>query len=226
MTKVEVGMKFGYLEVIKLHRKDSRSASWLCRCVCGTERVYSTSKITGGGMYGGRYKPVKSCGCKKNARGGAVIENKRLYNTWYYMNNRCYDSSADNYERYGGAGVTVCDEWREDFNTFVEWANANGYKDGLTIDRIDPDKPYSPDNCRWADYYTQAQNRGMLKANKTGVIGVSFNTRFNKYTASIRRNDLRKYLGSYDTLEEASDARKKAEEYFEAHGTLVGYKPK
>jgi len=219
-------MKFGYLEVIKLHRKDSRSASWLCRCVCGKEKVYSTAKITGGGMYGGYSKPVKSCGCKRYPHKGLVMNNKRLYNIWHYMKQRCYDPNADNYERYGGAGVTVCDEWRESFTSFVEWANSNGYQPDLTLDRIDSTKPYSPDNCRWADYYTQAQNKGMLRNNTSGVTGVSLNKKTGKYMASIRRNDLSVRLGNHDTLEQAADARRKAEEYFEVHGTLVGYNPK
>lgn len=83
----------------------------------------------------------------------------RLYRSWTGMRSRCNDPNCPDYRNYGGRGITVCDEWNEYFITFAEWAIDNGYRDGLTIDRIDNDKGYYPGNCRWVDRLAQNNNR-------------------------------------------------------------------
>ncbi len=209
------GKKFGYLTVIKLHNEHHFGRSWLCRCDCGNEVVLNTSHLLGTKTR----RPNKSCGCMKNTKDGNTMKYPRIYEIWYGMNKRCYDPSRENYERYGGRGASVCEEWRNDFQLFLEWAFNNGYKDGLTIDRIDSSKPYCPDNCRWADYYVQEQNRGPQKRNKLGILGVCPHTD-GYYRAYIQRYGKRKHLGVFRTVEEAVAARKKAEEKFERTGTL------
>ncbi len=82
----------------------------------------------------------------------------RIYNIWFDMKRRCYQSQNKRFDRYGGRGIKVCEEWH-DFQNFFDWSLANGYKDNLTIDRKNIDGDYCPDNCRWADIYTQANNR-------------------------------------------------------------------
>lgn len=81
-----------------------------------------------------------------------------VFYVWYAMVQRCHNPNHPSYCRYGAIGRTVCDEWRETPNAFVEWAHANGYEKGLSLDRIDNEKGYSPDNCRWTDRFVQQNN--------------------------------------------------------------------
>lgn len=89
------------------------------------------------------------------------VKDRRLYNRWCLMRRRCYDRSFISYAEYGARGITVCDEWRTDYLKFQSWAFANGWRSGLTIDRIDGTKGYSPDNCRWVTPTEQSENRSI-----------------------------------------------------------------
>ena len=89
-----------------------------------------------------------------------------LFHKWTGMKDRCYNANAKNYEYYGGRGIAICEEWRTSYEAFRGWANSNGYKDGLSLDRIDPDKDYSPDNCRWITMSAQASYT-VLKLGRT-----------------------------------------------------------
>lgn len=86
------------------------------------------------------------------------MKHTRIYNRWCAMKERCYNPHSKSYRRYGERGITICDEWRNSFEAFYEWAVSNGYQEGLTIDRIDNNKGYSPDNCRWVTYKQQNRN--------------------------------------------------------------------
>jgi len=208
------GKKFGHLTVESLRYSGGRGASWNCACECGEKIVLYTSHLLGTK----NRNPNKSCGCLNKAQDGNTIKHKRIYVIYKCMMNRCNNSKVDNYERYGGKGVTVCEEW-ETFNPFLIWSLANGYEKTLTIDRKDFTKPYSPENCRWADYYTQEANKCISKNNNTGCKGVTYSEK-QRYRAYITRNDIRKNLGSFDTLEEAVKARKDIEEKYIRTGTL------
>lgn len=99
--------------------------------------------------------------CKENKRAwkhGAYVRNKRLYNIWSTMLHRCEDHKREKFKDYGGRGITVCEEWH-DPNKFMDWAEEHGYDDNLQLDRIDNNKGYSPDNCRWISVKENCRNR-------------------------------------------------------------------
>lgn len=208
------GKRFGYLTVIKLYNSNHLGKSWLCKCKCGNEIVLGTSRLLGSKSR----NPDKSCGCKQKRQKGKTKKYPKLYFAWQNMIYRCYNPHRDNYERYGGSGITVCEEWLNSFESFLSWALGNGYQEHLTLDRIDSTKPYCPENCRWADYYTQEQNRGVQKRNKLGILGVCYS----KYgfRAYISRDGERKHLGHFKILEDAIKARSDAEAHYEMYGVI------
>ena len=147
--------KFGKLTAIKqVKQKDTDHAYWLCICECGNYHITNSYSLRKG--------RVTSCGCKKkekHSRNLSTPKNKRLYNIWLLMRHRCYKSYIKCYKSYGAKGITVCDAWRDNFWNFQEWALSNGYRDDLSIDRIDNNKGYCPENCKWSTMHDQQQNK-------------------------------------------------------------------
>lgn len=147
------GQKFGFLKVLSItNDRKYGKVVWLCKCECGKEhRVISCNLLNGSTI---------SCGCKNklnlakaNYKHG--LSDSRIYNIYICMKERCYNPKSTSYENYGGRGITVCQEWLDDFMNFYNWAMENGYSDDLSIDRIDVNGNYEPSNCRWATNYTQ-----------------------------------------------------------------------
>lgn len=142
-------------------------ALWLSRCTCGVERP-----VLGADMRSGK---SKNCGCKTQARLGELNRTHsgsgtRLHNIWKMMLARCENPSDGSYANYGGRGISVSSGWH-DFATFRKWALANGYRDDLSIDRVDNNKGYYPQNCRWANATTQSRNRRFVALTSDGRPG-------------------------------------------------------
>lgn len=135
---------------------------------------------------------------------------RRIYHIWYGMIYRCYNPNFEQRKYYSEKGITVCDEWKKDFQLFYNWAINNGYEDTLTIDRIDNDGNYEPSNCRWATALMQSRNKGISSNNKSGYMGVCSLKGSNKWRAQIRVNNKKIYLGLYESLESAKEAYEQA----------------
>ena len=158
------GQKFNRLTVIKReYRNKSKQSCWKCFCDCGNSAIVSGLHLKNGN--------TKSCGClhdelasilgKKQATHGFSRKghHHKTYDVWTGMKQRCYNPKQAKYKNYGGRGITICNEWLHDFQTFYDWAILNGFSDGLSIDRIDNDGNYEPTNCRWATVTVQNNNR-------------------------------------------------------------------
>lgn len=145
------GNKFGKLTAIKPVGKNKRGRYlWLCKCDCGGEKIVAQDSLHIGN--------TKSCGCAvANTKHGH--SHTRMYKLWTDMKQRCYNPNTISYSYCGGRGIQVCDDWKNSFQSFADWAFSCGYGDNLTIDRIDNDKDYCPENCRWVTLQFQERNK-------------------------------------------------------------------
>lgn len=168
------GQRFGHLTVLyrgenKIYPNGAIVVRWVCKCDCGKTIITNANSLRKG-------KTI-SCGCARselftakhvNRKHGDSFQKsgngKRLYRVWLGMKERCSNPNHNRYQDYGGRGITVCDEWIHDYMAFRDWAMSHGYDENAprgqcTIDRIDVDGPYAPDNCRFVSMKVQANNK-------------------------------------------------------------------
>lgn len=154
-----IGQTFGKLKVIAPAEKNRHGqVQWLCLCECGNNTTVSTASL--------RTAHTKSCGCYKfecARKHGKANKRDRLYNIWCKMNFRCSNPNKKRFKDYGGRGISVCPEWKHDFNAFQAWAMSHGYSPNLTLDRINNNGNYEPSNCRWATVKEQNWNKRNIK---------------------------------------------------------------
>lgn len=173
------GLKYGRLKVLRLHERRKKHTYYLCECECGEKKAIRSDRLKNGN--------TKSCGClkleKKSCGDGEKTERKKgseatyykhgkshhpLYTVWRGMKERCNNHKRPFYKHYGGRGIKVCNEWSNDFQPFYDWSISNGYEKGLTLDRKDNNKGYSPENCEWKTHKQQNRN---TRRNKLITIG-------------------------------------------------------
>ena len=154
------GKPFGKLVAIKFAgQKGRRRTIWECKCDCGAVAFVDAVHLKNG--------HTTSCGCLKKQTSKYInykngLSNSRLGRAYRNMINRCYRTENYQYHLYGGRGISVCDEWKnkeDGFVNFCNWALSNGYSEDLTLDRIDNNGNYEPSNCRWVDIFVQANNK-------------------------------------------------------------------
>ena len=158
------GKKYGRLTVIEraedyISPKGIRHRKWNCRCECGSTKPVRQTELLQG--------KTKSCGCLQKEQATKRITQRskkhgkkgtKLYNVWKSMKQRCLNPNDKSYHNYGGRGITICDEWARDFQTFFDWSIRHGYREGLSIDRINNDQGYEPGNCQWTTVEKQNKN--------------------------------------------------------------------
>lgn len=152
-----IGKRYGSLTVIKLEYKAKNGSNyWLCKCDCGNKTIVRTDNLRNG--------HTKSCGCLREKTSSELLtthglSETRIYKIYKAMKSRTTNKNSTGYKNYGGRGIKICDEWLSDFRKFYYWSINNGYKDGLTIDRIDVNGNYEPSNCRWTTMKEQGNNK-------------------------------------------------------------------
>jgi len=143
---------------------------------------------------------------KRNTKHNLTNTNRKIFARWNAMMQRCYNKNHSAYCNYGGRGIAICEEWRNDPKSFVEWSFANGFDESLTLDRINVDGNYEPLNCRWVSRSIQQQNRRVTTKNKSGYKGVDFSKPMNKYRSRISLNRKSIILGYYENPKHAAMA--------------------
>lgn len=210
-----IGQSFGRLTVIaegKTRESDNKRKRyyWLCQCSCGSQpkEINQNSLLSG---------EIISCGCYHSEHNHEYgfkhgMSHTRIYTIWSGMIQRCCNPNAKNYPRYGGRGVTVCGEWKE-FKKFYEWSKISGYSDNLTIERLDNNGNYCPENCTWITKQKQMRNtrrNHYIKYNDEELTLTEWARKFDMNVETLRyqvnHNNFKSFVSYYNKNEETNDA--------------------
>jgi hypothetical protein len=162
MFKDLTGQKFGRLTVIEKAFKKNRTYFWWCLCECGNKKTVEGNKL--------KSKHTQSCGCfRKEFKIKHGYYKHPLYGKWIHMIERCYDKNQDSFKNYGGRGIKIYDEWKNNIEIFINWCLNNGWEPGLEIDRIDNNGNYEPSNCRFVTTKLNSRNRRSVILNESIV---------------------------------------------------------
>lgn len=197
------------LRLIK-ERAEKVSGHWrnLYECSCGKRKLIYASNVKSG--------KTTSCGCIHKEMSKGLLSTHKMsktytYGVWAGMKGRCLVKTNGSYKKYGGAGITLCERWHS-FENFI--SDMGEAPEGMTLDRIDGRKGYSPENCRWVSYQAQAINRKVSSNSKTGVKGVTYKKERDRYAAIITVSGKKKFLGYFKLKSEAIAARVSAEKLY------------
>lgn len=201
-----VGQKQGKVIILDVYKGSHGGIRLLCKCDCGKEFSICAAKL----------KRYNSCGCSRTEGIGERARkhgktNTTEYRIWLFMKMRCLNPNRKDYRHYGGRGIKICERWLHSFENFLADIGPRPSKD-YTLDRIDNNSSYCPENCRWATIYQQRQNQGKRKDNISGVVGVFRHQ--NRFQACIQVNGNKIMLGRTKTLEEAKVLRENAELFY------------
>lgn len=213
------GRQLGGLLVLRRSEQNlGGKPAWVCKCTCGRTTVISSSALRQG---------QKSCGCQAGVRSCTYVPSilkhtnqNPLYRRWRGILYRCGSMSATGYSRYGARGIDVCPQWKDSYEAFAQWALQSGYSPDLEIDRIDNEKGYSPENCRWVSHKVNSRNRSARQSNRTGTPGVTWRVSRTgsggSWRVSICVDGRNIHLGSFpeECLHDAQECRRKAEKRF------------
>lgn len=190
---------FGHLTAIRIDKNpNNKRTKWICRCECGNYCVVASCDLLNG--------HTQSCGCKRFESRNKIhgLAKTPLYGVWTSMKERCNCKNSVSYKYYGAQGITVCEEWKNDYLSFHNWAIASGYSEGLTIERINVNGNYCPENCKWIPLKMQSQNRNntvYITDNKgitkslfewCTILNLSYRATYNRYRkAKISNNPIK-----------------------------------
>lgn len=193
------------LGMIEYGSKNRKARYGLYMCSCGNTFTTRISRV--------KSENTKSCGCYVKIKSKETqlknfskhgMSNTKIYSIWEGMKQRCYNEKSKYYSYYGGINISICDEWKNNSNNFLLWAMENGYKEGLTIDRIDVNGNYEPSNCRWVSMTTQLENtREIWKHNTSGYRNIYWHNKAKKWDVNFSINGKTIHAGMFKNIEDA-----------------------